>query len=212
LLLNQINMVSDGLSNLKLQLLPELAKFAPRVSNLELSSNRNLKAQDVPISIHDPFRAGDFSIDSHNMPRRFSGSDGRLKIPVPITVWHVFLRSLFGSVVFRIQNDTRPTSYAVSSVQHYRTTSLILHPGSWLLLWGLACGIQLSFLSNYAGWKYVLSQIRSVPDNSLIFRLCEDGNISATRELLLRGDASVWDTDSSGRQPLYVSISYFFLV
>jgi len=59
--------------------------------------------------------------------------------------------------------------------------------------------------STTTGWKFNATALRAVPENSLIFELCRQGNVQAVQLMLARGDASVKDTSPKGWTPLHVS-------
>jgi hypothetical protein len=87
-------------------------------------------------------------------------------------------------------------------------TSFIFYPASWLTRVGLRYGTEASLQwSPSAGWNFNIAAIRAVPENSLIFDMCRDGNVKAVQRMLTRGDASVKDTSPKGWTPLHVSLS-----
>ena len=87
-------------------------------------------------------------------------------------------------------------------------TIYVVRPATWLLRLGFSYGIRLSSIDSTQGWRQTLEPFRPVPDNALIFTLCEDGNIVGVRNLIVQGRASIRDTDSSGWSPLHVSDGY----
>lgn len=91
---------------------------------------------------------------------------------------------------------------------HYEhQSSFVIRPAAWLVNLGLNSGLHVGlFNSSVRGWKSSLKTFCAVPDNSLIFELSGDGNLSAVRGLFSRGLASVRDTNSVGETPLYVHI------
>jgi hypothetical protein len=70
---------------------------------------------------------------------------------------------------------------------------------------GISLGTVLSARST-TGWKYSFQSFRTVPDDSLIFEYCAEGNIGAIQSLFKRGLASPWDRDAKGRTPLWVCV------
>ena len=91
-------------------------------------------------------------------------------------------------------------------VSYENQTVINIRPARWISIIGFESGFTFDFTrSSIYGWKSVINSFHAVPDNSLIFRLCEDGNLSAVRLLFETGEASVRDTDSLGFQPLYIS-------
>lgn len=85
--------------------------------------------------------------------------------------------------------------------------SLTIRPAAWLVKLGLNSGLRIGlFNSSVQGWKSSLNAFCAVPDDSVIFDLSRDGNLSAVRDLFSRGLASVRDTNSMGETPLHVHI------
>lgn len=86
-------------------------------------------------------------------------------------------------------------------------TSYTVTPANWLLRLGFRRGLRLNLVSSSTrGWTATLEPVRSVPDDALIFDLCEDGDMIGVKRLLSKGHASVRDTDSRGYMPLHVSL------
>ena len=84
---------------------------------------------------------------------------------------------------------------------------LTIRPAAWLVKLGLNSGLRIGlFNSSVRGWKSSLDAFCAVADDSLIFDLSRDGNLSAVRDLFSRGLASVRDTNSMGETPLHVHI------
>ena len=87
-------------------------------------------------------------------------------------------------------------------------TSYTIFPAQWLVRLGVQYGFHLDFLtSSTRGWKNSLNTFCPVPDDALIFEFCQQGNVSAVRNLLSGGRASVRDTNSQGYTPLHVSLT-----
>ncbi|KAI9719084.1 MAG: hypothetical protein M1812_003714 [Candelaria pacifica] len=82
-------------------------------------------------------------------------------------------------------------------------TFFVLHPAPWLARWGMKYGVRATVLRSTKGWQNNLKHFRVVPNQSLIFDLCEEGNTAGVRTLFLRGEASPLDTDLGGRTPLH---------
>lgn len=84
-------------------------------------------------------------------------------------------------------------------------TKFIFIPSAWLWRVFMTFGFEIS-VRRGSEWKNTFRTFRTVPDNAHIFEFCRNGNISAVRTLLKRGEASPWDTDSKGWTPLHVSV------
>lgn len=84
-------------------------------------------------------------------------------------------------------------------------TSFIFYPASWLCRFGFGYGAEANL--NYSvekGWKFNFVPVRAVPEDSLIFELCRQGETRAVELMLARGAASVKDTSPKGWSPLHV--------
>ncbi|KAF7945639.1 uncharacterized protein EAE97_004677 [Botrytis byssoidea] len=81
-------------------------------------------------------------------------------------------------------------------------SQMIIYPSKWLAKLGVRYGIELSILAS-RGWRYSFQPFRAVPESSLIFQFCREGNLGGVRTLLSRGDASPYDRDPLGRTPLW---------
>ena len=199
-----------NLTELEYQLLSELATISSTMRGLECLIPMIMRARDISVSQSDEcLNSSDRSLSklSSVVTRR------HIKQKIVSVTSPFYVPTPFGSIIVQVQTEATGTE---DVAQHciqlpQQTLSLIWHPVSWAIRWGLAFGIQMSIMRSHIGWKYVLSQIRSVSNDSLVFNFCRDGNINAVRELISRGDASVLDTDSWGRQPLHVSISTLLL-
>lgn len=84
-------------------------------------------------------------------------------------------------------------------------TTLIFHPAAWFMRMGFRYGLEASFSPSLHGFRFDFKTARAVPDDSLIFELCERGDLIGVRRLMERGDASVYDRNSKGWTPLHVS-------
>lgn len=118
------------------------------------------------------------------------------------------LKNMLGRFdLHRAKTERRPKYVDQDRIERdVATSSLAYYPSSWLLKVGLKVGMEIALINSQRGWKCSLSSIRAVPDNSLVFRFCQSGNIEAVRELFSRGEASVYDVDSEGQTPLHVRI------
>ena len=119
------------------------------------------------------------------------------------------IRTVFGIVIIQsaVFKETGYSKAQVIDSSVQIETSFSLHPSDWLVSCGLKYGLRATFVQSAVGWKYNLSPIRAVSNESLIFSFCSDGNVAAIQTLFSRGEASPYDTDSNGWTPLHVSIS-----
>ena len=84
-------------------------------------------------------------------------------------------------------------------------TSFIFYPAQWLTKIGMNRGMEANLSSSRSGFKFNFNTVYAVPDDSLIFKFCQTGNLKAVRLLISEGNASVRDTSSKGWTPLHVS-------
>ena len=104
-------------------------------------------------------------------------------------------------------NDRQSTGYSKAPFED--ETSITFRPAEWLVKLGAKYGIHACMIRySTQGWQHKLKMFCPVPDNSPIFQMCSIGNLTAVRDLLCGGHASVRDTDSLGRTPLHVSGLY----
>lgn len=140
---------------------------------------------------------------------KFSGAKSRTK-----RTWTVRSSTNYFFGTIHTHSTTRQLQSQVLDDQepdneehHYEhQSSFVIRPAAWLVNLGLNSGLHVGlFNSSVRGWKSSLKTFCAVPDNSLIFELSGDGNLSAVRGLFSRGLASVRDTNSVGETPLYVA-------
>jgi hypothetical protein len=121
-------------------------------------------------------------------------------------------KDFFGGRIY-VQTDTYKVTTALAPVSdglhshdalEYHTHYLY-HPAQWFLRRCFNFGLSTLITKAAQGWQYHIRTIRAVPDDSLIFDFCVTGNLDGVRSLLQRGDASPWDTDSTGWTSLHVS-------
>lgn len=112
--------------------------------------------------------------------------------------------TLFGTVWLRTRRAQMKNRSKSTKIYH-RVTSFVYYPSWWLTNFGLKNGIEISMSTSTKGWQLSLGAFRAVPDNALIFDFAQAGNIEAVKRLLIRGEASLQDTNSEGWTPLHVS-------
>ena len=172
------------------------------------------------VTSFDSAHSGEYNSDGYNMrniPLPKGGQDPRKSYQRrPSTAEPRFARShvchrtssmgvVFGSIWIRISTLRVGAGSNVSSGKFEIITSFIFYPASWLTRVGFRYGVEAKLSNSTAGWQFNLCPVRAVPDDSLIFELCQRGNAKAVELLLQRGDASVRDTSPKGWTPLHVS-------
>ncbi|KAL4884619.1 hypothetical protein BJY04DRAFT_181617 [Aspergillus karnatakaensis] len=116
-------------------------------------------------------------------------------------------QTLFGTIYIHIQITSRQNADDEEATTRTETkTSFLFHPANWLLRLGLKYGLSGLASKNSSTWQYSIRPVYAVPENALIFRFCESGNVDAVRELISGGEASVHDTDHKGQTPLHVAV------
>ncbi|GAB1317073.1 hypothetical protein MFIFM68171_07283 [Madurella fahalii] len=110
---------------------------------------------------------------------------------------------LFGKIWVRTSTLRLAIKSGAAGGEFQITTSFIFYPSSWLTKIGLGHGVEASLKNSKGGWKFVFNPIRAVPDDSLIFELCRDGDWRGVERLLRRQEASLRDTSSQGWTPLH---------
>ena len=153
-------------------------------------------------------------------PRAYKSSCGRKRIRCAERST-TSINDFFGGRIYvqthtyRVITNTFPdceTLYSQKDMEH--KTVFTYHPTRWLLRRGFTFGINALIMNAKQGWQYQMHSFRAVPDDSLIFEFCLNGNLNAVRSLLVRKEASPWDVNSYGWTPLHVShllkIFYFW--
>lgn len=115
---------------------------------------------------------------------------------------------VLGSIWIRTSTLKAAEGSNASSGQLEVITSFIFYPASWLTKVGLRYGAEANLQwSATTGWKFNVAALRAVPENSLVFDMCKQGNVKAVQLMLSRGDASLKDTSPKGWTPLHVGCS-----
>ena len=112
---------------------------------------------------------------------------------------------LFGKICIRKTVINIEPGARASNGNFEIITTFIFYPASWLTRTGFCYGIEANIHHSFHGLSFHLKTVQVVPDNSLIFDLCEIGDLIGVRRLLERRDASVHDRNSKGWTPLHVS-------
>lgn len=118
------------------------------------------------------------------------------------------ISNFLGDFLLRSETFLEQSSTYPKGDENEKQTSqirLVIRPALWLERFGIKYGLQATVYQSPGHWKHNLNTFRAVPDDSLIFDYCKIGNIESVRQLLSKGEASTWDTNSKGRTPLHVS-------
>jgi len=121
----------------------------------------------------------------------------RWALSFPTPMWSIQARSSVKKVT-----TSHPWG-ARESVE--KDVDYVFYPTGVLRRIGVSYGFWLNAKATN-GWKYSLQPFNAVPENSLIFEFCRDGNLSGIKSLLRLGQASLQDRDPLGRTPLWVSL------
>ncbi|KAL4883937.1 hypothetical protein BJY04DRAFT_183537 [Aspergillus karnatakaensis] len=115
-------------------------------------------------------------------------------------------KTFFGTIYYHSQDIQKQVTVDDETAEQNKSkTSFVFHPASWLVRLGIRYGINAIASSQHGSWQYSLRPVHVVPDDSLIFRFCETGNIEAVREMLTRGEAFINDTDTRGWTLLHIA-------
>lgn len=120
-------------------------------------------------------------------------------------------RTAFGCLWIRKTILGVPDKTSDSEGEAQCVTSYILYPNTWVQWLGVRNGLEAIIAS--AGRNSLLNcrmtVTRAVPEDSLIFELCRNGQTRAVEILLSKGLGSVVDTSPQGWKPLHVSLVHF---
>ncbi|MCJ1307305.1 hypothetical protein MMC25_000951 [Agyrium rufum] len=222
---NTANVTVDGEDHLK-AIRAEIARLADQIANpvyrygfqkaVTNAVNNSLGGSRDVNAAESASDSIPMTILPEERPCGRSGSPSRSSdYFVCITRSHSVTATTFGTISFelkesqkRIQDLDEP-SESSETPQYKRQTTFVFHPAQWLIKLGFQHGLRAAFSKCSAlGPNYVVAVTRPVPDDSLIFQFCEDGNLSAVRTLMSRGHASVRDVDSYGRSALWFAARF----
>ncbi|RAQ73362.1 hypothetical protein COH20_004757 [Aspergillus flavus] len=115
-------------------------------------------------------------------------------------------KTFFGTVYCRTEIVQRRVAIDNEIAEQRETRrTMVFYPASWLRRLGMRYGLNAMASYRLGSWKYGLRPVYAVPDNSLIFRFCETGNVEAVREMFLSGEASIYGTNSWGWSLLHIA-------
>jgi hypothetical protein len=116
-------------------------------------------------------------------------------------------RTFFGTVYYRTQVIQKQFAVDDETAEQRETKkTIVFYPASWFRRLGMRYGFNAMASYRHGSWQYGLRPVHAVPDNSLILRFCETGNVDAVREMFISGQASIYDTNSRGWSLLHVSL------
>ena len=117
------------------------------------------------------------------------------------------LGTIHTSSKIRASKESDESTACLDTDGYEHETAYSIYPAQWLVRFGIRSGLHLQiYSSSTQGWQTSLKPFCLVPDDSLIFEYCVNGNTSAVKGLFGKGLASVKDTNSSGWTPLHVSL------
>lgn len=204
--------ITHGISSLSMQQHSEIIRMAPNIAsnvNFGCAASRAEERETTDLRVGSSNLVQNDHLDSSEawgVPRKNAMTKQ--------TLWRTgsildfFLGTIHATSSTSLRSSTQlgdPTPYRKKD-QYESESSYIMYPAPWLIRLGFQYGLHLGFLSSSTqGWKSTLKTFCPVPDDSLIFKFCKQGNVIAVRTLLSDGHASARDTDSSGYTPLHVS-------
>ncbi|KAH8695769.1 hypothetical protein GQ44DRAFT_832603 [Phaeosphaeriaceae sp. PMI808] len=115
---------------------------------------------------------------------------------------------VLGSIWIRTSTLKVAEKSSLTGGQLELINSFIFYPCAWLQRFGMRYGTEASLQwSPTVGWKFNVSAIRAIPENSLIFDMSRRGNVDGVQLLLERNEASIKDTSPKGWTPLHFAAS-----
>jgi hypothetical protein len=115
-------------------------------------------------------------------------------------------RNVFGCAQVRTTTLYIAGDSGETAAKSQTVTSFVFYPTVWLKYLGVRKGLEA--VVAYIGQSWLvnckLTVTCAVPEDSLIFELCRDGQTRAVEMLLSKGLASVVDTSPDGWKPLHV--------
>lgn len=120
--------------------------------------------------------------------------------------------NFFGSIVWSIRSyllrTNATSSEDVSSPDDEEGSEMWfkMTPALWLVRLGLRYQMRFSVSHVYGEWTKAFRTFCVLPNDSLVFRLCEKGNLDALREMFQHGEASPYIMNEKGETLLHVSI------
>ena len=129
----------------------------------------------------------------------------------PVTRYESIINMIFGTI--QVNSTQVSLQWAAAAEEQEimgdepseHCSFITLRPAAWIAFLRIRIGLHLSIArSSIQGWNWSLRDFRLVPDDAPIFCFCKEGNLSAVRYLMARGETSARDTDFYGMTPLHV--------
>jgi hypothetical protein len=199
------HMVKRVLKNFE-QLVPDPATAGLRIKELMLHAMRQTAIATLESNSLEIFAQDGYTLDSNGSirSRTFVYSES---LRYRVRHQTARFRTAFGCVTVRktiiyMQGDADDNNETSQSV-----TSTVFYPTNWLQCFGVKSGLEAIVASGNQRslFNCRLTVTRAVPEDSLIFKLCKEGEIRAVQLLLSEGKGSVVDTSPKGWKPLHVS-------
>ncbi|KAL2070291.1 hypothetical protein VTL71DRAFT_13317 [Oculimacula yallundae] len=170
---------------------------------LQISDTANATASDMEPPNFDVNQKEQMTLGDINPSRIDKSSTG--------TSQGLSLSSVFGKLHLEMTSSPRSNAEAkldLGNHGHRISFQMIstFHPSQWLLLFGVNFGVQILLSQSIRGLDCRLTTHRTVPDDAMIFKLCEKGDMKEVRRLFDAGKASPFDTNSKGLTPLFLQI------
>ena len=131
------------------------------------------------------------------------------------SLMHYFFGTIYTSSAKKRLKSRDPDDQVYHKEQelYENETLFTARPATWLIKLGVKYELNLAFsYSSITGWKQSLTTFSLVPDDSLIFEFCAEGNLPAIRSLFSRGLSSTKDIGSWGQTPLHVSQNFLLYI
>lgn len=199
------HMVKRVLKNFE-QSVPDPATAGLRIKELMLHAMRQTAIATLESNSLEIFAQDGYTLDTNGFirSRTFVYSESlRYRVRHQTTRF----RTAFGCVTIRktiiyLQGDAGDNNETPQSV-----TSTVFYPMNWLQCFGVKRGLEAIVASGnqHSLFNCRLTVTRAIPEDSLIFKLCKEGETRAVELLLSEGRGSVVDTSPKGWKPLHVS-------
>ncbi|KAL3478490.1 hypothetical protein BJX99DRAFT_256387 [Aspergillus californicus] len=118
------------------------------------------------------------------------------------------LKTPFGTIDFQNLFSAQQLTLGSETTHHGKTRiTIVFRPAPWILRLGFHYGLIFMATNRDRSWQYTILPVQPVPDDSLIFEFCAKGTLDGVRTLFARGQASVRDVNTNGKNPLHFAMS-----